>query len=217
MKAAICATTAISGQQSSHDIHRLLPTFPGHTVIIGAGVAGACRHRAARPCGDSRHRAGTPRTLWRQDAQPALGCSPSRGGAHGAHDARGLRRAFRRVWRAVRRSAPRADFRALRHLCRPHPLRRARARVVFNGDPPRARPRLQLGRPRHADHAVPPEVSERAAARVRHARHLHLPDLGHLAHEEAPAQFAGFPRFRHRDLISQRPLPVPLTRRIAPA
>jgi len=40
------------------------------------------------------------------------------------------------------------------------------------------------------DRAVPPGVSARAAARLPHARHLCLPGLGHLAHEEAPAQIA---------------------------
>ncbi|MEM8537427.1 MAG: alpha/beta fold hydrolase BchO [Pseudomonadota bacterium] len=38
------------------------------------------------------------------------------------------------------------------------------------------------------DAAVPPRVSERAASRLQNAEHLNLPDLGHLAHEEAPDQ-----------------------------
>ncbi|MET4101665.1 magnesium chelatase accessory protein [Roseovarius sp. MBR-78] len=40
------------------------------------------------------------------------------------------------------------------------------------------------------DRAVPPDVSARAAARLPDARHLRLPELGHLAHEEAPARIA---------------------------
>ena len=44
------------------------------------------------------------------------------------------------------------------------------------------------------DRAVPPEVSERAAARLPDARHLRLPGLGHLAHEEAPHEIAGLIR-----------------------
>ena len=35
-----------------------------------------------------------------------------------------------------------------------------------------------------ADGAVPPSVSDKAAARMPNARVTHLPDLGHLAHEE---------------------------------
>ena len=38
------------------------------------------------------------------------------------------------------------------------------------------------------DEAVPPSVSESAAARMPSAQVTRLPDLGHLAHEEAPAQ-----------------------------
>ncbi|MAU52453.1 MAG: magnesium chelatase [Roseovarius sp.] len=38
------------------------------------------------------------------------------------------------------------------------------------------------------DRAVPPSVSGRAATRLPRARHLSLPELGHLAHEESPAQ-----------------------------
>ncbi len=38
------------------------------------------------------------------------------------------------------------------------------------------------------DEAVPPSVSENAAARMSDAQVLHLPRLGHLAHEEDPAQ-----------------------------
>lgn len=37
------------------------------------------------------------------------------------------------------------------------------------------------------DKAVPPEVSERAAARMPNARYIPLKGLGHLAHEEKPA------------------------------
>jgi len=44
------------------------------------------------------------------------------------------------------------------------------------------------------DRAVPPEVSERAAARLPAARHTRLPGLGHLAHEEAPERIAGLIR-----------------------
>lgn len=40
------------------------------------------------------------------------------------------------------------------------------------------------------DRAVPPEVSEEAAARLPNARLLRLPGLGHLAHEEAPERIA---------------------------
>jgi magnesium chelatase accessory protein len=40
------------------------------------------------------------------------------------------------------------------------------------------------------DEAVPPSVSESAAARMPNAEVAHLPDLGHLAHEEDPAQIA---------------------------
>ncbi len=38
------------------------------------------------------------------------------------------------------------------------------------------------------DEAVPPSVSEDAAARMPNAKVMRLPDLGHLAHEEDPAQ-----------------------------
>lgn len=38
------------------------------------------------------------------------------------------------------------------------------------------------------DQAVPPRISERAAARMPAARVLHMPRLGHLSHEEAPAE-----------------------------
>lgn len=38
------------------------------------------------------------------------------------------------------------------------------------------------------DEAVPPTVSEDAAARMPNAQVTRLPDLGHLAHEEAPTQ-----------------------------
>lgn len=41
------------------------------------------------------------------------------------------------------------------------------------------------------DAAVPPAVSDEAAAMMRHARVRHLPGLGHLAHEEAPELVAG--------------------------
>ena len=44
------------------------------------------------------------------------------------------------------------------------------------------------------DRAVPPEVSERAAARLPEARHTRLPGLGHLAHEEAPDRITGLIR-----------------------
>ena len=40
------------------------------------------------------------------------------------------------------------------------------------------------------DATVPPAVSDRAAARIPNARAVHLPDLGHLAHEEAPQEVA---------------------------
>lgn len=40
------------------------------------------------------------------------------------------------------------------------------------------------------DRAVPPAVSDAAAARMPHAQVLHLPGLGHLAHEEAPETIA---------------------------
>ncbi len=39
-----------------------------------------------------------------------------------------------------------------------------------------------------ADKAVPPSVSETAASRLPNARFIGLPDLGHLAHEEKPAE-----------------------------
>ena len=35
-----------------------------------------------------------------------------------------------------------------------------------------------------ADRTVSPDVSDRAARRMRHAQHIRLPNLGHLAHEE---------------------------------
>jgi len=37
---------------------------------------------------------------------------------------------------------------------------------------------------------VPPDVSDRAAARLPDARRARLTRLGHLAHEEAPAEVA---------------------------
>jgi len=40
------------------------------------------------------------------------------------------------------------------------------------------------------DEAVPPSVSEGAAARMPNAKVTHLPDLGHLAHEEDPVQIS---------------------------
>lgn len=40
------------------------------------------------------------------------------------------------------------------------------------------------------DRAVAPRISAEAAARLPDARHIDLPDLGHLAHEEAPADIA---------------------------
>lgn len=44
------------------------------------------------------------------------------------------------------------------------------------------------------DSVVPPSVSEKAAAQMPHARTVCLPDLGHLAHEEAPQQISGLIR-----------------------
>jgi magnesium chelatase accessory protein len=44
------------------------------------------------------------------------------------------------------------------------------------------------------DRAVPPEVSERAVARLPDARLAMLPSLGHLAHEEAPDRVAALIR-----------------------
>lgn len=44
------------------------------------------------------------------------------------------------------------------------------------------------------DRAVPPEVSDRAAARMAQAERLRLPGLGHLAHEEAPTEVANMIR-----------------------
>jgi len=41
------------------------------------------------------------------------------------------------------------------------------------------------------DRTVPPEQALRIAARVPGARIVELPGLGHLAHEEDPAQVAG--------------------------
>jgi magnesium chelatase accessory protein len=40
------------------------------------------------------------------------------------------------------------------------------------------------------DKTVPPEGANKTAARVANAQLLFLPELGHLAHEEAPARFA---------------------------
>jgi magnesium chelatase accessory protein len=40
------------------------------------------------------------------------------------------------------------------------------------------------------DRTVPPSVSDRAAARMPDARVHHMPQAGHLAHEEAPAEVA---------------------------
>jgi magnesium chelatase accessory protein len=40
------------------------------------------------------------------------------------------------------------------------------------------------------DRTVPPRVSEAAARRLPAGRHLSLPELGHLIHEEAPAEVA---------------------------
>ena len=40
------------------------------------------------------------------------------------------------------------------------------------------------------DATVPPEVSEKAAMRMRAAQVHHMPDLGHLCHEERPAETA---------------------------
>ena len=40
------------------------------------------------------------------------------------------------------------------------------------------------------DEAVPPSVSEDAAARMPNAQVTRLPDLGHLAHEEDPKQIS---------------------------
>lgn len=47
------------------------------------------------------------------------------------------------------------------------------------------------------DHTVPPSVSEKAAAEMPHAKVIHLPGLGHLAHEEAPHEIAQ----RIRDIL----------------
>ncbi|MCK0167691.1 alpha/beta fold hydrolase [Jannaschia sp. S6380] len=44
------------------------------------------------------------------------------------------------------------------------------------------------------DRAVPPEIGARAAARMPHATARHLPDLGHLAHEEDPDLVGGIIR-----------------------
>ncbi len=41
------------------------------------------------------------------------------------------------------------------------------------------------------DRTVPPKVSDKAAARMPNARVMHLPQLGHLAHEEAPVEITG--------------------------
>ncbi|MGF1474563.1 MAG: alpha/beta fold hydrolase BchO [Geminicoccaceae bacterium] len=40
------------------------------------------------------------------------------------------------------------------------------------------------------DRAIPPATADKAAAIAPRARVIHLPDLGHLAHEEAPEQIA---------------------------
>lgn len=40
------------------------------------------------------------------------------------------------------------------------------------------------------DKAVPPETSDRAAGKLADATVMHLPELGHLAHEEAPERIA---------------------------
>lgn len=42
------------------------------------------------------------------------------------------------------------------------------------------------------DATVPPDVSERAAQRMPDARVVHLPDFGHLLHEEAPKETAAY-------------------------
>ncbi len=44
------------------------------------------------------------------------------------------------------------------------------------------------------DLAVSPDVADEVAAKVSHARTISLPGLGHLAHEEAPAQIAALVR-----------------------
>lgn len=44
------------------------------------------------------------------------------------------------------------------------------------------------------DRAVPPDTSVRAAARLPHARVVHVAGLGHLAHEEDPDRIAGILR-----------------------
>ncbi|MGR3586889.1 MAG: alpha/beta fold hydrolase BchO [Paracoccaceae bacterium] len=55
------------------------------------------------------------------------------------------------------------------------------------------------------DKAVPPDVSERAAARLPNARYITLPDLGHLAHEEQPALICNLIRDTlHDNCISGR-------------
>jgi magnesium chelatase accessory protein len=44
------------------------------------------------------------------------------------------------------------------------------------------------------DATVPPEVSDKAARALPHAERADLPTLGHLAHEEAPAEVAALIR-----------------------
>lgn len=56
-------------------------------------------------------------------------------------------------------------------------------------DLPRLGKRLLLVTGAH-DRTVPPEESRRIAAEVPGARYVEMPGLGHLAHEEAPAEFA---------------------------
>ena len=62
------------------------------------------------------------------------------------------------------------------------------------------------------DRAVPPSVSDRAAAQLPDARVVHLPGLGHLAHEENPAAVAaeieGFLAARRRGEAWQAGAPI---------
>jgi magnesium chelatase accessory protein len=55
-----------------------------------------------------------------------------------------------------------------------------------------------------ADRAVPPEVSDRAAARLKTVQRLDIPHFGHLVHEEAAATVAeAIFVFLHRCLVSE--------------
>jgi len=53
------------------------------------------------------------------------------------------------------------------------------------------------------DLAVPPDVADEVKAKVPHAQAIVLPGLGHLAHEEAPAQIAALIR---ETLLSVEPV-----------